>query len=1151
MMVGVIVDLEIHGLGLVIIVIGKKLVVVLVGVVETVPALVDAFIANKRSKGGKRFRFIRFLGIKDANEFFKTLSNIWIGNFHLYVAVVIFQRGNSFASQHVHRPHVKDTNPKTEPNPKNNSNPNFPYHQPHETKPSFADITLNKQIPSTPTLYKDTACSINLTENDLIIIEDSSTVLLLKLNEADTMRNMYSICKSEGFMDLSIHHVGGLSIWIQFSSPLSCFKFRESDSLKSIYSAIKAPLPLFRVDERMIWLEICGLPLCAWGSNSYKKIASLFVNRELFDVNVLEIGTWNINITDTANDVSSQMEANHLDKDDTSVEDKENDDLDDIDGILKDLDNDAKKEENIFVSPKEVVPDQPIKQVEEDILKQPEEECIKVSESSDLSRPPGFENTKKTISNQCSTNFARHHKKDIKGLIDLPIGWRHFIWMNKAGNKLSKLDHFLIFEGVMEDILDIKVTAIEQMALMISLSLHGILWKRTMVDVRKIDRSQKRTNLFQIHDIEKKIDDGSASISDQGDKNSKFFYGIINSNRRTQAITGILHDGDWITKPPLIKDVFLNYYKDKFQTYDSQVIFTLIANSPILCHHDQDFLESHISLDEVKNVVWECGSNKDPGPDDFHPISLAGTHYKIISKLLANRFSKVIDKIRACLHSSRASILINGSPTSKFSIKRELRQGDPLSPFLFILVMEGTGRAAGCFPFTYLGLSIGANMNLTSCWQILIGRFQKRISSCKANLLSIGGRLTYIKAVLGSLGIYYLSPFKAPETILNSMESLRSRFFWVGSQDSRNMAWVKWSQVLSSFKKGGLQIDSLKTFNFALLQKWHWRLLLSPNNMWLSIVKALHGQEGGLNNQGCSFNGTLSRIIGTSNFLYSKSIIPLNSFCFKVGCDTRVQFWIDIWICDSPLHIRYNRLYRLDQDKDCLIIDRIVNGQWQWNWSRSDIGTRNTAYLNDLLLEISQIDISVDEDTCTWVLLSNDGTFSVKTARHRLPHRLNLSSRGLDIPTISCSSCNGNVESADHVFFECDLVKEIWCLVRKWCDISIPTFDSSDTWNSWFFTCQATKVKNRRLYIIFAALFWWIWRYRNSVTFSSDSIKKGDLFDNIRASSFSWISNRGYVPCDWVEWLKKSFIDCGFVMVAYWSRKLLFSFWNTSYFVSC
>jgi len=34
-------------------------------------------------------------------------------------------------------------------------------------------------------------------------------------------------------------------------------------------------------------------------------------------------------------------------------------------------------------------------------------------------------------------------------------------------------------------------------------------------------------------------------------------------------------------------------------------------------------------------------------------------------------------------------VLVNGSPTDEFSLERGLRQDDPLSTFLFLLVAEG------------------------------------------------------------------------------------------------------------------------------------------------------------------------------------------------------------------------------------------------------------------------------------------------------------------------------------------------------------------------------------------------------------------------------------------------------------------------------
>ncbi|GJY56448.1 RNA-directed DNA polymerase, eukaryota, reverse transcriptase zinc-binding domain protein [Tanacetum coccineum] len=323
--------------------------------------------------------------------------------------------------------------------------------------------------------------------------------------------------------------------------------------------------------------------------------------------------------------------------------------------------------------------------------------------------------------------------------------------------------------------------------------------------------------------------------------------------------------------------------------------------------------------------------------------------------------------------------------------------------------MDSNARCiAGNIPFNYLGLLIGSNMKSIATWKMLIDRFRSRLSTWKASLLSIGGRLTLIKYVLRSLGIYYLSIFRAPESVLNDLERIWSNFFWGGNQDGKKMAWVKWPIILNSYDNEGLNI----------------------------VVKAFHGHGGGFDNNGCSFKGTWANIVESSNFLHSKGIILNNSFRFNAGCETRIRFWKDIWVGEAPL----SRLYRLDQDKDCLIIDRIINRQWHWNWSRTNIGVRNLSFFGDMLNEIGQLNIVASEDTCVWNLGPN-GTFTVKDARNiidqktlpslsstswdkiiprkvnifmwrlsldRLPHRLNLSLRGMDIPAISCSSCNAN-----------------------------------------------------------------------------------------------------------------------------------------------
>jgi hypothetical protein len=51
--------------------------------------------------------------------------------------------------------------------------------------------------------------------------------------------------------------------------------------------------------------------------------------------------------------------------------------------------------------------------------------------------------------------------------------------------------------------------------------------------------------------------------------------------------------------------------------------------------------------------------------------------------------------IRKCISTARVSVLVNGSPTTEFPIKKGLRQGDPLSSFLFNITVEGLSKMIG------------------------------------------------------------------------------------------------------------------------------------------------------------------------------------------------------------------------------------------------------------------------------------------------------------------------------------------------------------------------------------------------------------------------------------------------------------------------
>ncbi|GJV05733.1 RNA-directed DNA polymerase, eukaryota [Tanacetum coccineum] len=606
----------------------------------------------------------------------------------------------------------------------------------------------------------------------------------------------------------------------------------------------------------------------------------------------------------------------------------------------------------------------------------------------------------------------------------------------------------------------------------------------------RLDTMNKLSSLENMESIEL-AQKAKVKWSIEGDENSKFFHGIINKRRNNLAIRGIIVDGDWIEDPAAVKKEFLSHFQNRFEApCASRLLMDMEFPNRLSLDQALD-LERHFSKEEIKGAVWDCNSSfialipKTQGAKlvkDFRPISLIGSLYKIITKLLANRlvivigdlvndvqsafianrqildgpfilnelihwckakkkktmifkvdFEKAFDSVRwdfledvlkkfgfgsrwcdwiiSCLKSSKGSVLVNGSPTSEFQFFKGLKQGDPLSPFLFILVMESLHlsfqnvvnaglfkgvvldnslqlshlfyaddvifigqwctsnittiiRVLECFfrasglrinlhksklmgvavenslvnsaannigcmtlslPFSYLGVNVGGHMSRIASWDVVINKVLSRLSKWKMKVLSVGGRLTLLKSVLGSTPIYYMSLFKAPVQVINKLEAIRSHFFNGVEHSVRKMMLVKWDNVLASKEKGGLGVSSFYALNRALIFKLVWRFHTQGNSIWSRVIKALHGEEGNL---GCPTNAKFpsnwSDIICTLPTLYNKGVDLLGSIKKKVGNGDNTMFWEELWKGEVLFKNLFPRLYALETVKNISVADKMA-----------------------------------------------------------------------------------------------------------------------------------------------------------------------------------------------------------------------------------
>ena len=129
------------------------------------------------------------------------------------------------------------------------------------------------------------------------------------------------------------------------------------------------------------------------------------------------------------------------------------------------------------------------------------------------------------------------------------------------------------------------------------------------------------------------------------------------------------------------------------------------------------------------------------------------------------------------------------------------------------------GCKVGTFPFTYLGMPLGASFNSMAAWDGIEERFRKRLAMWKRQYISKGGRITLIHSSLSYLSIYFMSIFHLPRVVRMRLEKIQRDFLWGGGVLEQKPHLVRRSTVCLDKSKWRLGVKSLAMLNKALLGK--------------------------------------------------------------------------------------------------------------------------------------------------------------------------------------------------------------------------------------------------------------------------------------------------------------------------------------------